>query len=167
MEIRRSALEDIEGVLNVYAASFDGPQKSVLLAGLHESNLITASLVAIEYGEIIAHISFSDLIVDNNDDDIPIKASAIATIAIAPTHQHIGIGSELIRQGLEICIENGDEAVFIATHSAFFKRFGFYRIHDSFIKTSVSGQNFMVLELKSGVFDRFSGNIIFPDAYKI
>jgi len=167
MDIRDATLDDLEGILNVYESTFDGPDKSTLLASLYNDEYITTSLVAVEYGEIIAHIAFSEIEIVCEDDDTQIKASALASLAVAPTHQNIGIGTELTRQGLELSVENGIEAIFIASPHAFFHRFGFDDIHDDFIKTSFSGQFFMVLMLKQDIFDDFSGNILFPDAFDI
>lgn len=167
MEIRTASYEDLDGILNVYAASFDDPKHSILLAKLQTEGIITAALVGVEYGEIVAHIAFSEVKVVQNDDNPPIQASTLVCLAIAPTHQGHGLGSEFLRQGVEICTENGDEAVFSCVNSKILKRFGFYPIHDDFIKTSKNDQDFMVLELKSGVFDRFCGLIDFPPAFDI
>jgi putative acetyltransferase len=167
MDIRDATMDDLDGILDVYSATFDGPENSLLLASLYNDENIKTSLVAVEYGEIIAHIAFSDLEIICEDHNKQIKGSALASLAVAPTHQNIGIGTELTRQGLELCVENGDEAIFIGTTHAFFNRFGFEDIHDDFIKTYVSGQFFMVLMLKHDVFDDFSGTIEFPDAFDI
>ena len=165
MDIRTASFEDLDGILNVYAATFEDAEKSILLAKLQTSDLINIALVGIEYGEIVGHIAFSEVEIEDSNDKEPIQGSVLVSIVVAPTHQNNGLGSELIRQGIELCKENCDEATFVCSDKHFFKAFGFYRIHTDFIKTSNSELNFMVLEHKSGVFDHFSGFIKFPEAF--
>jgi len=167
MQIREERSEDADGIRAVNDAAFGGADESALIERLRDDDLVIASLVAEEYGEIVGHIAFSELEVTSNDRQRSIRAAALAPMAVAPTHQRLGIGSELARQGIEICRENGVEAVVVLGHETFYPRFGFSSEIAECLKSPFSGPFFMVLPLKQGVFDDFSGFVIYPDAFGI
>jgi serine/threonine-protein kinase HipA len=54
-----------------------------------------------------------------------LRAMALAPMAVIPQRQRIGIGSELVRAGLEECRRLGAGAVFVVGHSSYYPRFGF------------------------------------------
>lgn len=165
MHIREERDEDSEGIRAVNDAAFGGTDESELIDRLREDGLVVTSLVAEEYGEIVAHIAFSELEVTSNDHKRSIRAAALAPMAVAPTHQRLGIGSELVRQGIEKCRENGIEAVVVVGHERFYPRFGFSVEIAECLESPFSGPFSMVLPLKNGVFDDFRGFVIYPDAF--
>lgn len=167
MQIRAQTDDDLDAIRAVNDAAFGGAAESDLIDRLRADDLVIASLVAVEYGEIVAHILFSELEVVSNDQKCRIRAAALAPMAVAPTHQRLGIGSELVRQGVEKCKENGIEAVVVLGHEKFFPRFGFSAETAECLKSPFSGPFFMVLPLKSGIFDEFEGNVIYPDAFAL
>lgn len=165
MKIREEREDDVDGIRAVNDAAFGGTDESQLIDRLREDGLIITSLVADEYGEIVANIVFSELEVTSLDGKRSIRAAALAPMCVAPTHQQMGIGSELIRQGLEICEQKGVEAVIVVGHEKFYPRFGFSAEKAECLKSPFSGPIFMVLELKQGVFNDFSGIVIYPHAF--
>ena len=167
MHIREEQPEDFEAIRAVNDAAFGGEDESALIDRLRDDDLLVVSLIAEEYGEIVAHIAFSELEVTSNDHNCTIRAAALAPMAVAPTHQRLGIGSELVRQGIEICREKGIEAVVVVGHERFYPRFGFSAEIAECLKSPFSGQFFMVLAIKQGVFDDFSGFVIYPGAFGI
>jgi len=167
MHIREEQPEDAEGIRAVNDAAFGGGDESALIDRLRGDDLLVVSLIAEEYGEIVAHIAFSELEVTSNDHKRSIRAAALAPMAVAPTHQRLGIGSELVRQGIEKCRENGIEAVIVVGHERFYPRFGFSAEIAECLRSPFSGPFCMALPLKHGVFDDFRGFVIYPDAFGV
>lgn len=167
MDIREEHDADLGGIRAVNDAAFGGTDESQLVDHLRDDGLFITSLVAVEYGEIVGHILFSELEVSSDDHSTCVRAAALAPMAIAPTHQRLGIGSELVRQGLEHCQEKGIEAVIVLGHERYYPRFGFSAQMAECIKSPFSGPFFMVLPLKQGIFDDFCGTAVYPDAFGV
>ncbi|PCI42026.1 MAG: GNAT family N-acetyltransferase [Rhodospirillaceae bacterium] len=165
MDIRESTPEDQQGILDVTISAFGGTEEAQLIEALRENGDIVLSMVAVEYGEIVAHALFSDLKVVSNDGNTPIFAAALAPISVAPTHQRLGIGSELIRQSLEKCEEIDIEAVFVLGEPKFYARVGFNAEKAECVKSAYSGPYFMVFETKKGVLHDFEGAAVYAEAF--
>lgn len=165
MDIREERPDDAHGIRDVHDAAFGGTDESKLVDRLRNDDLIITSLVAVEYGEIVAHILFSELEVTSYDHKRTIRSAALAPMAVAPTHQRMGIGSELIRQGIDKCIEKGIEAIAVVGHESYYSKFGFSPEIAECLKSPFSGRFFMVLPLKQGVFDDFLGIATYPPAF--
>lgn len=166
MDIREERPEDHQSILDVTISAFGGTDEAILIETLRENGDIRLSMVAVEYGEIIAHILFSDLKVVSNDQKTMISALALAPLSVAPTHQSLGIGSELIRQAIEKCNEMNIEAIFILGPEKYYSRFGFNAEKAECTKSAFSGPFFMVLDLKQGIFDDFQGSALYAEAFR-
>ncbi len=81
------------------------------------------SLVAVAAGRIVGHILFSPIsIVDGS---ISTPALALAPMAVLPEWQRKGVGSKLVRIGLDVCRSRGHGIVIVVGHPEFYPRFGF------------------------------------------
>ena len=81
---------------------------------LRSAGIVVASLVAIENDEIVGHIMFSQLPVETAQGII--EAVSLAPMAVHPKCQRRGIGSALVRQGLERCRQRGKSIVVVVGH---------------------------------------------------
>ena len=163
--IREEREDDFDGIRAVNDAAFGGPDESAIVERLRDAGLVIASLVADEYGEIVGHILFSELEVTDSEHKRTIRAAALAPMCVAPTHQRMGIGGELIRQGLEKCRKNGVDLVVVVGHADYYPRFGFSAEKAECLESPFSGPFSMVFELKSGILDDFSGIVVYPPAF--
>lgn len=165
--IRPEHDDDVQAIHDVVEAAFGGLDECDLIQRLRDDGLVEVSLVAVEDGEIVGHILFSTLEITDSERKHPVRAVALAPLAVAPTHQGLGIGSELVRQGIEKCKELDLDAIVVVGHAKYYARFGFSAEIAECLKSPFSGRNFMVLPLIQGVFHEFSGIVTYPDAFNL
>jgi putative acetyltransferase len=79
-------------------------------------------------------------------------AVALGPVAVAPDHQKQGIGDQLIRAGLAMCHDRGDDIVAVLGHPTYYPRFGFVPAVRYGIKSEydVPDDVFMLIELREG-----------------
>jgi putative acetyltransferase len=89
-------------------------------------------------------------------------------MAVAPDRQRAGIGSALIRAGIEECQRQGIDAVFVVGHPEYYPRFGFKPASSvgCVCEFDVPDEAFMVAELVAGVLDREKATVYFHPAFK-
>ena len=122
------------------------------------------SLVAEENQKIIGHLLFSPVFLDSN---IKIKMMGLAPLAILPTYQNRGIGTLLVRKGLDVCVQKKIQSIVVLGDPNFYSRFGFessvnYSIRSDF---NVNPEVFQIKELKKGVFQGFAGIVKYHDRF--
>ena len=84
--------------------------------------------------------------------------AALGPVAIAPTHQRQGIGSQLIVAGLDLCRAMGYDLVIVLGHREYYPRFGFRPAAPLGIRWEHGAEaHFMVLELQPGALAGVSG----------
>ncbi|MBI3473326.1 MAG: N-acetyltransferase, partial [Candidatus Solibacter usitatus] len=89
---------------------------------LRDDGLAIVSLVAVENEEVVGHILFSELPIATAGGVI--NAASLAPTAVRPGRQGRGIGSALVRRGLELCRQRGIGIVVVG-HPHYYPRFGF------------------------------------------
>ena len=97
--------DDHDAIHEVNRQAFSGDAEAILVNRLRTSGVVIVSLVAVTNGEIVGHILFSDLHLET--ELAVIHAASLAPMAVAPEFQRQGIGSALVRRGLELCRERG------------------------------------------------------------
>src|SRR5204863_5720749 len=80
------------------------------------------SLVA-EDGAIVGHILFTPVGVEDRGRHV--LGMGLAPMAVLPNRQRQGIGSRLVRRGLDILRERGCPFVVVVGHPEYYPRFGF------------------------------------------
>ena len=83
----------------------------------------------------------------------------LAPMAVLSQHQNKGIGSELVKSGLESCRTLGYDAVVVLGHPHYYPRFGFEPSVKYGIKSEydVPDDAFMILELIPGCLNNQIG----------
>src|SRR5436309_5535890 len=116
--VREEAPENYEAIRNLNRIAFRGNIEAELADRLRSAGLVVVSLVAIENNEIVGHILFSELPIETDHDLI--DAVSLAPTSVNPKWQRQGIGSALMRQGLQICRERGKAIVVVLGHLGYY-----------------------------------------------
>ncbi|MEN3976771.1 N-acetyltransferase [Emcibacter sp. SYSU 3D8] len=163
MNIRAETSADHGSIRTLNRIAFGGEYEAALIERLRAEELIRASLVAIDDEQLIGHILFSaiSVIVDGWG----VRAAALAPMAVTPKRQRQGVGSALVRTGLDQLAAQGFEAVIVLGHPAYYPRFGFSPATVNKLEAPYSGEAFMALELTADALAGMSGTVTYPDAF--
>jgi putative acetyltransferase len=164
--IRPERKEDFSVIRQINRKAFHTDAEANLIEALRKSKVPIISLVA-EYNDIvIGHILFSEVSLDGHCPDILI--SGLAPMAVLPEYQRKGIGSQLVNEGINICLDAGYPAIVVLGHPLFYPRFGFEPSVNFKIKSEfdVPDEVFMIKELTKDALTNCSGTIIYHAAFK-
>jgi len=164
MLIRPEEERDWPAVYAVLAAAFETPFEASLVNALREQARPVISLVAQRNQTIVGHIFFSPVSLTGHLD---LQIVGMAPVAVAPSQQRQGIGSSLVRAGLECCKHLGVRAVVVLGHSKYYPRFGFVPSSRFAIgcEYDVPDEVFMVMELQFSYLRGQSGIIKYHPAF--
>jgi putative acetyltransferase len=95
--------------------------------------------------------------------EAPMRALTLAPVGIRPDAQKVGIGSAMIRKGLERAQIEGWGAVFVLGSPAYYGRFGFQADTAELYASPYHGPDFMGLLCDEGAPK--SGQLDFPAAF--
>jgi len=107
--VRHQTPADILAVRAVNEAAFETGAEAALVDALRENGKFTLSLVADAESEIVGHILFTDIAMEPGGAET--RMLGLAPMAVRPEWQGKGIGSALMRRGLEDCRELGYRGV--------------------------------------------------------
>ena len=154
--VRDERPEDYAAVYRVNALAFGQEGEAALVERLRGA-CAHISLVAVEDEQVVGHIFFSPVAVES--EGAAFEAVGLAPMAVLPEFQNRGVGSRLVRRGLEECARRGHGVVFVLGHPEFYPRFGFTPAKAKGITCEypVPDDVFMVLELKPGALGGRTG----------
>jgi len=166
LSIRQETSADQEGIRHVNRLAFGTEDEARLVDALREGGFVRLSLVAERAGQIVGHILFSELPILSETGTI--SSLALAPMAVLPDHQNQGIGSELVRVGLDDCRQRGHRIVVVVGHPAFYPRFGFsHKLAEGLAAPFASEDAFMALELVPGALAGVKGRVQYPPPFGI
>jgi putative acetyltransferase len=144
--IRWETGADHAAVHELNVAAFGGTVEARLVGMLRDQARPAVSLVAEEDGVLAGHIMFTPVSLQGFDRFI----MGLAPMAVAPALQRRGIGSALVKAGLERCKELGAAAVVVVGHPDFYRRFGFVPAQRFGLKCEYDAppEAFMAMELQ-------------------
>lgn len=165
MHIRPEEPGDRCAIRAVNESAFVTSAEADLVDALREHASPAISLVAKHQDGCIGHIMFSPVSVAGC---APGRAMGLAPVAVAPAHQRNGVGSALVRAGLEACRSHGAGAVFVLGHPGYYPRFGFVPAEHYGVACDydVPPEVFMALELVPGTLERASGVVHYHLAFE-
>jgi putative acetyltransferase len=163
LEIRDDAPSDHARVYEVERSAFGSALQADLVNALRDSAEPKLSLVALLEDEIVGHIFFSPVTLASKPAP---PAAQLSPVAVAPSHRRRGIGSRLIRAGLERCPSRGWSSVFLVGNPHYYSRFGFEMAKPrSFSCEGAHAPFLQLLELRPGALADLSGLIRFHPAF--
>jgi len=164
MLIRTEEEKDWAAVHDLNSSVFETSVEADLVDSLRERARPVISLVAEDDENIVGHIMFSPVYLSDHPDT---KIMGLAPMVVASQHQRKGIGSELVRAGLERCEELGYGAVVVLGHPEYYPRFDFSPSSrfDIQCEYDVPEEVFMVLEMFPGYLRDTSGTIKYHEAF--
>lgn len=162
--IRPETEQDVAGIDTVTRAAFGGSDEAVLIHALRRDLLNVISLVATEDGAVVGHILFSRAFIQT-DEGSSVPAVALAPMAVAPGRQRSGIGSALVRAGLEQCRLAGERIVVVVGHPDFYPRFGFTHALTADLRSEYHSPAFMAVELAPGALHGISGEVRYSQPF--
>lgn len=155
--IRDETARDRDAIRALHRAAFaDEPAVVSIVDDLNRSGDAVISLVAEHETNIVGHVLFSRL-------GAPMRALTLSPLGVHPDVQRAGIGSALVRKGLDRARHDEWQAVFVLGSPAYYGRFGFNAPAAEGYTSPYYGWPFMALIFNESV--PRAGRIDFPDAF--
>jgi putative acetyltransferase len=176
VNVRLEGPHDREAVRAVHLAAFDGnPHASRdharVVADLVDDLRAAVtrgeglSLVACEGDEVVGHVMFSPSLLDAPARLVPVQV--LSPIGVLPAWQGRGVGSALIRKGLELLAERAVPLVFLEGAPQYYSRFGFAPgAEQGFRKPSlrIPDAGFQAIRLPA-YEEWMTGTLVYSDAF--
>ena len=167
MQIRPERPEDREAVFNVNRLAFGQENEARLVDALRQSSAFIPelSLVALDGSHVVGHILFTRITVGGGSQAH--DALALAPMAVLPPFQKQGIGSALVRRGLEEARGLGHRVAIVVGHPDYYPRFGFVPAQPLGVLPpfEVPSEAFMALELQPRALRGIQGLVNYPPEF--
>lgn len=118
LSIRPVRPGDTRNLSVLIASTFGQANEANLVQALRDGGHVAIELLAEDDDGIVGHICFSELLA-------PAAWLALAPVSVRMAQQGRGVGSELIRYGLDAARRNKAPAVVVVGNPAYYRRFGF------------------------------------------
>ncbi len=166
MTIRPELAGDYEAIARVVEAAFGRAEEARLVERIRASEQYVPelSLVAEEDGELVGHVMFSYVTLIGDDEERLVLE--LAPLAVTPERQNDGIGSSLVRAGLELADARGEPLVAVLGHPSYYPRFGFEPASEYGIEppSPELAPAFMIARLSTHD-ESYRGRVVFSPAF--
>ena len=163
--IRPETSADHDAIRHVNRLGFGQGDEARLVDALRDGGHVRVSLVAEAEGQVVGHVLFSDLPILT--DGGTVASLSLAPMAVLPECQKRGIGSALVREGLEVCQGEGHRIVVVLGHPDFYPRFGFSaRLAEPLSSPFGGREAWMALELVPGALGGVTGWVRYPPPFE-
>ena len=159
VEIRLEGVGEKEAIRRVNELAFARQNEADLVDALRDNGEFIISMVAVHDKQIVGHILFSPVHIESGA--ATNEAMGLGPMAVLPTFQGQGIGSQLVERGLLACQENGFPIVVVLGHPTYYPRFGFVPSKPSGIQweRDVPEDVFMVVALVDNALAGVTGTV--------
>ena len=121
--IRPAEPADRAGIRDVELQAFGQPAEADLVEALVAAGDVVLELVAMSEDEIVGHVLFSRLFVENGTDRFP--AVALAPLSVKPKRQDSGIGTALVEAAHALLKDAGETLSIVLGEPSYYGRFGY------------------------------------------
>ena len=168
MYIRETTDADLKDILFVEREAFNSNKEADLTRDMLADPTAKPflSLIAYIQNQPAGHILFTKAHLSNNP---KVAVSFLAPLAVVPKFQKQGIGSALIKKGLELLSKSDVDLVFVVGHPTYYPRHGFTPAgklgFEAFCPIPEKDANaWMVQALRPNLIGSVSGKVICCDA---
>jgi putative acetyltransferase len=119
VEVRPEQPSDIAAIRDLNRQAFGQDLEADIVDRLRTNGAALLSLVAALDREIVGHIMYSPVVIGDTE------GAGLGPMAVSPSHQRQGIGSQLVREGSRRLQEMRIPFVVVVGHPGFYPRFGF------------------------------------------
>ena len=123
LQIRASRPGDLPSITILYPDAFPDEDLLPLVSDLLLAGPVALSLVGVIGSSVVGHVVFTRCGVSGSSHE----AALLGPLAVASTWQNQGIGSAMVRDGLQRLAKDGIACVYVLGNPAYNKRFGFAR----------------------------------------
>jgi putative acetyltransferase len=162
--IRLEEARDVPEIHQVNREAFESAVEADLVDALRRQAEPLVSLVAVVDDAVAGHVLFSPVTVST---DPRARIMGLGPMAVLPARQRQGVGTALVRAGLDECRRLGFAAVVVLGHAAYYPRFGFSPAsrYGLSCEYDVPDDVFMATELTPGALSGTSGVIRYHAAF--
>ena len=156
--IRDERSADAAAIRAVLEAAFPQSVEADLVDKLRLACAERVSLVAVEDDRVVGHILFTPATIERPEG--PLAGYGLAPMAVLPEFQNRGIGSALVRAGIERLRRSRCPFVIVVGHPEYYPRFGFVRASTHGVRCQWDGvpdDAFMVLILEASIASQVAG----------
>ena len=158
MIIRQEIPEDIKDIRALNEQAFGCPEEANVIDKLRDKYEGLLSLVAIDMEKIVGHILFSPATIEGKHGVV--KGMGLAPMAVLPEMQRQGIGTQLIKTGIEYVKRTQCPFIIVLGHPEYYPRFGFEIASQFGIRSQWEGvpdEAFMILWFDKSMMNQVSG----------
>jgi putative acetyltransferase len=165
LTIRSEHPDDFKPIYDLNALVFGTETEAALVDRLREEAGLILSLVAVYENRIFGHIAFSPVTITSGS---KFSIFGLGPMAVHPEKQRTGIGSMLVKNGLDECRKLGAGAVIVLGHPEYYPNFGFTPASHFGLdcEYDVPENVFMATELEAGYLNGISGTVSYHPAFK-
>jgi HAD superfamily hydrolase (TIGR01509 family) len=164
-EIRQETPADIPGIRRVEEQAFQRLAEADLVDLCRKRGKVSLSLVAILDGGVAGHVLLTPVRLEPPNDGL--RGLGLGPVAVLPEYQRRGIGSSLIRSGVEVCRARSYDFIVLLGDPRYYSRFGFKPARSFGLSSDYGdGDEFQALEVRSGALAGACGRVKYIPEFK-